>query len=209
MFDVGLLKSLLGRDTITARHLHQSEIEFTPKFKLFMNTNFLPLITDSTLFNSGRINVVTFDKHFSEAEQDKTLKSRLREPENISGILNWCLDGLKKYYKDGLKPPKAVKVATNEYAKESDKIGNFIAERLEESDKNSAASEIYKEYQSWCKDNGYGVENKGNFFAELKTKGIYAATGTVFGKTVRNIVSGYVVSSEFREIPDNDIPFDN
>lgn len=74
IFDVGLLKNLLGRDSITARHLHEREFEFIPRFKLFINTNFLPLITDDTLFTSGRINVITFDRHFEPHEQDKNLQ---------------------------------------------------------------------------------------------------------------------------------------
>ena len=40
LFDTALLKSLLGRDSITARHLYQRETTFIPKFKLVINTNF-------------------------------------------------------------------------------------------------------------------------------------------------------------------------
>lgn len=199
IFDVGLLKNLLGRDTITARHLHQSEFQFIPQFKLFINTNFLPLITDDTLFSSGRINVITFDRHFSEEEQDKTLKDKLREPEQLSGILNWCLDGLRMYRKDGLERPEAVKEATDEYRQDSDKLGNFIAERLEAAKSMCTSIKlVYEEYMSWCKDNGYGTENKGNFIADLRTKGIYKASGTINGVTVRNVVDGYIISSEFQ-----------
>lgn len=72
IFDVGLLKNLLGRDSITARHLHEREFEFIPIFKLFMNTNYLPLITDETMFTSNRINVITFDRHFSPKEQNQS-----------------------------------------------------------------------------------------------------------------------------------------
>ena len=71
LFDTALLKSLLGRDSITARHLHQREFSFIPKFKLVINTNYLPTITDDTVFSSGRINVISFDRHFEPQEQDK------------------------------------------------------------------------------------------------------------------------------------------
>jgi putative DNA primase/helicase len=199
IFDVGLLKNLLGRDSITARHLHEREFQFIPCFKLFINTNFLPLITDDTLFSSGRINVITFDRHFKSGEQDKTLKDKLKTKESISGIFNWCLDGLKKYYKEGAEPPQCVKESTLEYRKNSDKIGNFIIEVLEESTLNSMAKDVYDAYQEWCKDNGYGSENKRNFFAELKSKNIFANTGTVNGKTERNVVMNYIIASEWKE----------
>ena len=41
-------------------------------------------------------------------------------------------------------------------------------------DTNSKAKEIYDCYVKWCADNGYGIENKGNFFAEMKNKGLFA-----------------------------------
>ena len=61
----------------------------------------------------------------------------------------------------------------------------------------------------WCDDNGYGCENKGNFFAELKSKGIFATSGTVEGKTVKNIVKGYVTETESSTFnKEEQLPFD-
>lgn len=209
LFDTALLKSLLGRDSITARHLHQREFSFIPKFKLVINTNYLPTITDDTVFSSGRINVIRFDRHFTPDEQDKHLKNRLRGKEELSGILNWCIEGLRLYRQQGLEPPKAVQTATNTYRTDSDKIGNFINECLTKTGRNSKAKDIYEAYTKWCDDNGYGCENKGNFFAELKTKGLFMTSGTVEGKTVRNIVRGYTMETDFVEYEGQEpLPFD-
>lgn len=86
LFDTALLKTLLGRDTITARHLHQREFSFIPKFKLVINTNYLPMVTDDTVFSSGRINVVTFDRHFELHERDMKLKNKLKSQKELSGM---------------------------------------------------------------------------------------------------------------------------
>lgn len=210
LFDTALLKSLLGRDSITARHLHQREFSFVPKFKLVINTNYLPKITDDTIFASGRINVISFDRHFEPHEQDKHLKDRLRTSEEMSGILNWCIDGLYLYRQEGLEPPRAVQNATEVYRQDSDKIGTFINERLTKNGKNSSVKTVYDIYSEWCADNGFGVENKGNFISELKTKGIYAISGTVDGKTIRNIVKGYSIEAEFVPCENNmKLPFDD
>ena len=209
LFDTALLKSLLGRDSITARHLHQREFEFIPKFKLVINTNYLPTITDDTVFSSGRINVISFDRHFEPHEQDKHLKDRLREKRELSGILNWCIEGLRLYRKEGLEPPEAVKNATEVYRSDSDKIGSFINECLTKSECNSKAKDIYDVYAKWCDSNGYGTENKQNFFAELKNKGVFSNSGTVEGKTVKNIVKGYIVNDDFITVDDDTkLPFD-
>jgi putative DNA primase/helicase len=194
LLDTTLLKQMTGRDPITARRLHESEFTFFPRFKVFMNTNHLPLVTDDDLFASDRVNIITFDRHFKASEQDKTLKDKLITPENISGIFNWCLQGLHKFNKDGLEPPQTVRAATEDYKNDSDKIGKFIADRLEKTPgKNCKAGEVYVIYQIWCEANGYGCENKGNFFADLKYKKIFAADGRVDGEHYQNIVRGYII----------------
>lgn len=209
LFDTALLKSLLGRDSITARHLHQREFSFIPKFKLVINTNFLPTIVDDTVFSSGRINVISFDRHFEPHEQDKHLKEKLRSSSELSGILNWCIEGLRLYRKQGLEPPDKVKEATSTYRADSDKVGSFINECLTKTGRNSKAKDVYDAYSTWCDDNGYGCENKGNFFSELKNKGLFATSGTVDGKTVKNIVKAYTIETDFEEITSsNKTPFD-
>ena len=120
LLDVGLLKTLLGRDTITARHIYEREMQFIPSFKLFMNTNFLPIISDDTLFASGRILVVPFNRHFDETSQDKTLKERLKKENNISGLFNWCIKGLKSFRKIGLSVPPCIINATDIYRRGSE-----------------------------------------------------------------------------------------
>lgn len=112
------------------------------------------------------------------------------------------------YRAEGLEPPQAVKNVTETYRSDSDKIGNFINECLVKSGKNSKAKDIYNAYVKWCDDNGYGCENKGNFFAELKTKGLFMNSGTVEGKTVKNIVRGYTIEENFIEVDSSEpLPF--
>ena len=207
LFDTSLVKTLTGRDRVTARFLHQNEFTFLPKFKMILNTNYLPSVTDSTIFKSGRVRVISFNKHFNESEQNKRLKDELKKEKD--GILNWMIKGLYLYRKEGLEPPDIIKQATNEYENDSDKIGRFISECLVRSDKNVSAKTVYEKYSKWCTDSGVGVEGRNNFYIELKTKGIFSAMGTVNGKTVKNIVRGYVLAEddEFMQADDAEIPF--
>ena len=101
--------------------------------------------------------------------------------------------------------------ATDQYRDDSDKIGCFINECLiEKSDKNTKLKDIYAEYEKWCSDNGFGCENRNNFTAEMKNKGLYKASGTVNGKTYRNVVKGYVIATEesFMPINQSENPFE-
>ena len=197
-FDVALLKQLTGNDVLTARLLYQNDFEFKPVFKLFINTNYLPVVVDDTLFRSGRIKVVTFDRHFEPDEQDPTLKQRLLSEKNLSGILNWLLEGnrMGRDDRNAFNPPEAVKAATEAYRQSSDKVQCFITDRLDEdSEYILAAGTLYTEYQEWCRDNGFSIDKKTIFFDELKKKNLLIDHGTLKGKTVRNVVKGYRIIS--------------
>lgn len=204
ILDVALLKALTGRDIITARNLYERDFEFIPVFKLFFNSNVRPQVNDMTLFNSGRIKVIEFNKHFSDEEQDVFLKDKLETPENMSAILNWCLEGLKRYYETGTKPPECVRLATEEYKKDSDKIQNFINDCLSQSAvTNLTVREVYDIYRRWCSSNGYRTEGKKSFKEILSGKVTVANIGTVRGSTAHNVVMGYTYSQEGEELRSN------
>lgn len=207
LFDSSLVKTLTGRDTVSARFLHENEFQFKPKFKLILNSNYLPVISDKTVFSSNRVKVVPFERHFTEKEQNKHLKEQLQK--EIDGILNWCIEGLQLYRKEGLEPPTAVQIATHEYSEDSDKTGKFISECLEKSNQNLAAKDVYEKYSQWCNDCGLGVDGRTSFYEELKTKNLLSKTGTVTGKTVKNVIKGYsFVDETFHPVDGNfDTPF--
>lgn len=200
VFDVSLLKSLVGNDSITARRLYESEITFKPKFKMLMNTNYLPLVNDSTFFSGDKVRVVEFNRHFNPEERDTSLKHRLLS--ELPGILNWCVQGWFLYKAEGLKSTQAVLTATAQYENDSDKLGKFISDCLAKVPaSNISIKDAYARYAEWCDDCGYGCENKGSFVDEIKARKIFAASGTIAGKTVRNIIKGYAFSIDNEEIP--------
>ncbi len=166
-----LTKRLTGNDTITARYLNENSIEFRPSFKIFINTNHLPNITDMTLFQSGRIKIIPFNRHFEEEEQDKGLKKLFRQEANLSAIFNWILDGYVLYTLEGLEMPASVIAATSEYNRESDRFGQFVDECLEEDEALEVrTSAVYRVYQQWCTDNGYKPESMKGLYQALSTK---------------------------------------
>jgi putative DNA primase/helicase len=193
-----LVKSMTGGDTITARFLHQNSFEFRPEYKLFINTNHLPRVNDDSIFASGRVKLIPFERHFPENEQDKGLKAFFRQPENKSGILNWLLAGLRLLKSEGLKQPQAVRDATAQYRADSDIIGQFISECLiEKPNYNTLLKNVHTAYEAWCKDNGYGVLNSHNLAAELKKKNKKVERGT--GNKV--YLLNYALISDREDIP--------
>lgn len=177
VLSAALVKTLTGNDKITARFLNENDFEFYPQFKFYINTNYLPKITDMTIFSSNRVKVIPFNRHYTEAEQDKTLKRKLSTPESLSAILNWCLDGLWMMRETGFDPPAKVLEATAQYRQDSDKIAQFIKDELEPGMKYEVkATEAYERYSNWCYRNGYKAEsykkwrNEFQKYAEIEDK---------------------------------------
>lgn len=62
------VKSLTGNDTLNARFLNENSFDFKPQFKIYINTNYLPVISDMTMFTSNRVIIIPFDRHFEPWE---------------------------------------------------------------------------------------------------------------------------------------------
>lgn len=190
--DVAMLKTLTGRDTITARRLYENEFEFTPIFKLFINANYLPVVIDDTLFTSERIKVITFDRHFEPDEQDKGLKDELKTPESLSGILNWIISGNRMYRDDpeAIKPPESVRKATDEYRAHSDKMMLFLNDIGSEGISSTySCKDLYEQYILWCRENNFGGDGKISFMNKLREMPGFKERATIEGRTVRNVFS--------------------
>lgn len=168
--DASLTKQMTGNNTLTARYLRENSFEFKPQFKLFIDTNHLPQISDMTLFESDRIIVIPFYRHFNEEERDIDLKSFFAKPENLSGILNWCLEGFRLYQEEGLlKKPESIVEATRQYREQSDRISMFTAHGLKrENGQELRAQAVYTRYKEWCSENGYKYENATNFRKKME-----------------------------------------
>ena len=193
------VKSMTGNDTLNARFLHENSFDFIPQFKLYINTNYLPVINDMTLFSSGRVVTIPFERHFEESEQDKSLKAEFRKPENQSAILNWLVEGYRLLMEEGMKLPETVIAATDAYREDSDKVWQFVQERLDEAPAMEVrTSEVYDSYRGWCAENGCHPENSRNFNQALRSFATVVRRRPKRGGGATTLLLGYRVrASEF------------
>ena len=172
--NASLAKQMTGNNILTARFLRENSFEFKPQFKLFIDTNYLPQISDMTMFDSDRLRIIPFLRHFSAKERDLDLKSYFARPENLSGILNWCLEGFRLYQAEGLEMPKSVIQATEEYRIVSDRILMFCSQCLKKAiGKELRSQAVYRRYQDWCGENGFKAENASNFRKKMEQHFVY------------------------------------
>ena len=192
VLDAALIKQLTGSDTITARFLYGNNFDFIPQFKIYVSTNHLPTTTDDTLFSSGRIKVIPFNRHFKESEQDRTLKSLFRTDECKSAILNWLLEGLKMYKDEGLIPPASVQIATSAYRRTTDTVVLFIEDATQKnaSAKEIKTSEVYPLYKEWCAVKKLTPVTAQRFVGNLRNMG-YVKRNAKDGHVVRGLDLNY------------------
>ena len=169
--NAALIKQMTGGDRITVRAMYEAPTEMYSEFKPFINTNHLPRTSDDTIFTSGRVKVIPFERHFSEAEQDTGLKKAFRTRNAKSAILNWLCMGYRLILETGFAAPERVMRAVAEYRQEADVIGLFLSECTIEQEKyRTTTPELYARYSRWASEYGYKPLNSRNFVGELRRR---------------------------------------
>ena len=172
--DESLLKQLTSCEEITARELHGKPMTFVPQFVLWLSCNDLPALRDRSVFASDRIRVISFDRHFSPEEQDKSLGDYFREKMVKRGIFHWLLEGYKLYKAEGLVMSPALKAVGEEYARENDIILQFLEARTKLDPEGKVKGKVlYETYKLWAKSNGYGVLSIKKFTSEMRAHAEY------------------------------------
>jgi len=165
-----IIKKITGNDQMTARFLYGEFFNFMPAFKIWMATNHKPVIKGTDYGIWRRIKLIPFTTRIPEEKQDKHLELKLRE--ETSGILNWLLEGIALWKREGLKAPKAVLLAADEYRGEMDVIGNFLKDNcVQQKDLTIRIRELYKAYTDWCDVNNEHAVSERFFSMRLKEIG--------------------------------------
>ena len=171
-----LIKRITGNDPLTARFLHQEFFDFEPRFKLWMMGNHKPTIkgTDDAIWD--RIGLVPFDYSLPPEQRDPNFGKTFDL--ELSGIFKWMFDGYNKYKSEGLKSPKAIREAVQEYRTDSDVLGAFLECCTVKDDFDSCKSSVlYEVYSRWSKQNGHMALSQTAFSKRLKERGFEVRKG--------------------------------
>lgn len=161
----GLVKQMTGGDSLTASRKYEDEFQFKPEFKLWMPTNYKPKIYGTDVGIWARIRLIPFTVRVPDEKMDRNLRQKLKK--ESAGILKWAVDGCLLWQREGLKPPAAVMDATAEYKTEMDVLAAFLGECCETGSYETQASELFKAYLQWAKDNNEYEMTSTKFGREL------------------------------------------
>lgn len=165
-FNEGLVKQLVSGDVTTARYLYGQEFEFTPKFKLWIATNYKIQVRGTDYGIWRRMRLVPFEVKFEGAKADKDLTNKLLA--ELPQILGWAVKGCLKWQKEGMKIPQEIKWANNQYKQEMDIVATYLNENIKpDLTGKEKASEVYKDYAKWAQDGHEYVMTQSKFGIEM------------------------------------------
>jgi putative DNA primase/helicase len=162
-----MIKRITGGDAITARALHGIYTTFVLQGKIVLTTNNLPHIQgrDHGIFR--RLRVIPFARTFAPHEQDRTLGSKLEA--ELSGIMNWAIEGCLDWQKQGLNPPQVILDQLEHYQKDMDTIQKYVdAELVMQPEGKLNTSDLYANYRDWCRRMGCAVEDDRAFKSSME-----------------------------------------
>ena len=169
--DEAKVKLLTGGDTISARRLNANSFEFRPAFKLILQTNHLPNISDS--LDNGlrrRLVIIPFDAKIEH--RDRKLKQQLQTEENLSACLAWCVEGARLWKKEGLHDlPEAAKEAASHFYEENDLLQQWLDERTGPSHGDLLHTKALDAFNSWLLIGGNYKWNRKRFSAAMLAHG--------------------------------------
>lgn len=152
----GLVKTLTGGDTVSARFLYKELFEFMPQFKLWLAANHAPKLKDDDDAIWRRILRVPFEYTIPKDKRDPKIKATLRNPK-IAGpaILAWIVKGCLKWQEEGLVVPEIIERSTEEYRESQDPLREFFEDEcVFDTTAFVKVISLRSAYDDWAKNNG-------------------------------------------------------
>ena len=169
LHQTGTFKALTGGDAISAEFKFKDRFSFTNFAKLIFSCNKLPETRDFTTAFFRRWVFINFPNKFEGGNEDKNIFKRLSTEQELSGLLNWALEGLERLLK---QQDFSNKMSTEEvemqYKKMSSSIAGFVEDMCQQdSEAEISKAEIYLAYCQYCRDNQLPADSDNVFHKKL------------------------------------------
>ena len=170
-----IFKQLVSGEPVDARLPYGQPFNIKQYAKLIFNCNELPKDVEHTNAYFRRFLIIPFDVTIPPNEQDKNLHTKIIENE-LSGVFNWVLDGLNRLLKQKkFSKCDAAQKAVEDYKLESNSVQMFIEDNYYQRDPNNfmLIKDLYKDYRSFCCEDGMTPFKKTNFKKQLEALGYF------------------------------------
>ncbi|MGA7323867.1 MAG: phage/plasmid primase, P4 family [Rhodomicrobium sp.] len=181
------VKFVTGTDKIAGRMLHENYVTFGPTHKTWITTNHRPIVrgTDEGIWR--RLQLIPFTETIPFKERDRDFRQKHLMPE-LAGILNWALDGLQDYLRQGLNPPERVKASIADYQDDMDVIGQWLAARtVSDASAKIRTAVLHSDYAKWSQDEIGWQRTPKAFGRALMNRGFKTSKGAQGARMIKGL----------------------
>lgn len=172
----GNFKEATGNDMIRADVKNKDPFKFRNFAKMVFACNQLPATSDNTDAFFRRWEIITFPYKFTDdkndifKQKDVEVLKKISSEQNLSGLLNWALEGLKRFRKQGFTSSKIMKDIKDEWILRTNMLQAFVNRYVEEGMGYYVPKEVfYEAYVEFCKEHDLEAEKSHVVSRNLKS----------------------------------------
>jgi len=168
----GQFKMATGQDLMPYEKKHKDATKFMNFAKLCFSANELPESDDTTDAYFRRWVIIKFPNTFNEETTDPNLLSKLTTEDELGGLLNWALVGLRRLLENGkFSYSQTQEDVKREYIKLSDSLRAFATEFCGRGGVEDYVTkeDFFGKYQEFCETEGIETKSKALIGRRLPT----------------------------------------
>ena len=171
--NTSILKTLVSGEPINVYELYRGARIIKRYARLITSFNILPR-AETTLGFYRRFLIIPFDVTIDEKDADVNLASKLKQ--ELPGILNWVLDGLRRYLANyHFTESQPCNDALTHYKASSDSVRLFVSEACEPIDEvvlgETSGIKLFNAYKQYCIDASIKIQGRNIFYEKLERMG--------------------------------------
>lgn len=204
----GVIKILTGEDTAFGERKYQRPFSFTSHAKPWFSGNMIPYIYDNTDAFHRRWRIMIFKQKFPKGspQTNPQMIRKLTTSEELSGILNWALEGYYRMRKQKtFSLLRSVEDRRMQWQELSDPLSVFLANCVVYGDSVSKEA-FYLSSRQYCVEHGLPVISKSLVGRKMKELGYGEIYAGEEGKQKRSWL-GIEVKSEFLVVSEEEKRF--
>ncbi len=169
----GIFKMLTGGDPIRAEDKNVKAFTYHNVAKLTFSCNAVPRVPEDSVAYFRRWLIVEFPYTFEGSTgEDKDLKEKLtNDPEEMSGFLNWALEGLQRLRKNEwhFSNGKTVETVREDYIVRSDPYRAFVTHCVYDDPNGQVKKDdLFQAYRDHCEIHKVVSRSRDAFFKNFK-----------------------------------------
>jgi len=168
--DTAFFKMTTGEDSVPAEQKFKEIFSLLNYAKMIFSCNQIPRTNDDSDAFFRRWIILNFPNQFKEKNANKKIIEELTTPDEISGFLNYAIEGLHRLLEnEEFSNTANIEQVREAYIRQSDSVGAFVMDciiikpaQFEEK------KELYTNYCEYCRNLKYPVVAENQFHKQLQ-----------------------------------------